>query len=242
MKIIVRLAKKITLLSGVFVVGVCNAEGFYVGAGYGGLEAQTEYYFIDDQNNMSVQLGYAISPTFAFEALYSRSLSGNAPGYYAAGNYRNVFWERLVNTNPGMTIEEAQAEYPNPQGWTRFSQDLTYEATAAFGVLRTSGNPYIKTRIGFSMVESTAKYRPDFFEGEMVADDGSVVYGVLDNTEEGFDVYGSRNRHTEKKKDTEFSMGFGAGYQLSPKLFAELEFTRFNKNAEYYSVSLNYHF
>src|SRR5690606_28123995 len=113
-------------------------------------------------------------PRFAFEALYSKSLSGDAPGVYAPANYRHAFWGRLISENPGMTLGEAQELYPNPQGWTKYSQDLTYVATAFFGVLRTTGNPYIKTRFGFSTVESIAKYRPESFEGEVVSDDGNV--------------------------------------------------------------------
>jgi hypothetical protein len=243
MKVIVRLAGKILLLSVACVVGVCRAEGFYVGIGYGGLESQSEYYVVDNQqDNMSLQVGYAVSPTIAFEALYSKSLSGSVPGFYSSGNYPDVFWGRLISESPGMTMEEAQTEFPDPQGWTKFSKDLTYVTTAFFGVFKTSGNPYIKTRAGFSTVELTTKYRSDSFEGQMVADDGSVFSGVLDRGDEDFDVYADNRSHTYSERDTDISVGFGAGYKMSPKLFAELEFTRFNKNSDYYSVSINYDF
>lgn len=242
MKITKSLVARVWLLLISIGSGVCAAQEAYVGIGYGGLKTQKEYSYTDTQDNISLQAGRTITPNFAIEAIFSRSLSSDTPDYYVPGRHGEVFWERLIERNPGMTLDEAQAQYPDPLGWTILSGDLTRTVVGVFGVYKSTGNPYIKSKAGFSMVKMTSKYRSDSFEGQMVAQDGSVFYGELDKDDPDFDDYGTRQSWTESNKTTDFSVGFGAGYQLSPELFAEIEFTRFNTNSEYYSVTLNYYY
>lgn len=242
MKIFLKLVFKLGLLLFAYGYSVCNAQEVYMGIGYGGLKTQKEYSFTETQDNISLQAGQTISPHFAIEAFVSRSLSSEAPGYYISGTHNDAFWSRLVERNTGMTMDEAHAQYPDPLGWTRMSNDLTRMAAGVFGVYKTTGNPYIKTKAGFTVVKTKSKYRSDSFEGEMVAQDGSVFYGELDKDDADFDYYATRKSWEESNKTTDFSVGFGAGYQLSPEMFAEIEFTRFNTNTEYYSITLNYYY
>lgn len=240
MKITIRSVVKNGLLLFVFVCGVGNAEEAYMGIGYGGMKTHQEYSFTDTQDNISLQVGNAISPQLAIELTFSRSLSSDAPDIYIQGSHDDAFWSRLVERNPGMTIAGAREQYPNPQSSTRLTQDVIRTTASIFGVYKTRGNPYLKTKAGLTAVVSQSTYHAESFEGQMVALNGSVLSGTLDDGDIDFDFYAASKEDSDKEKTTDFSVGFGAGYQLSDGLFAEIELTRFNSDTEYYSVTLNY--
>lgn len=223
-----------------FTGGECNAEEAYVGIGYGGMKTHQEYSFTDTQDNISLHAGSAISPQLAIELTFSRSLSSDAPDIYLQGTHDDVFWSRLVERNPGMTLIGAREQYPDPQSMTTLTQEVIRTTASIFGVYKTSGNPYLKTKAGLSSVVSQSTYQAESFKGQMVAPNGSVISGELLDDDKDFEYYAASKEDSDKKKTTDLSVGFGAGYKLSDELFAEIELTRFNSDTEYYSVSLNY--
>lgn len=218
-----------------------DGTGFYVGTGYGGIELNPSYWGFDDPKNMSLQLGYAISPGFSIEAQYSNTVSGG-DNKFSAYMGTGYFLNTLISRNPGMTMEEAEELYPGSAGFGNVKAELSQETMALYGVAKTAGDLYVKAKAGFASTKQEYECGLESYQGNIVDAEGNVYQGELTPGDEEFANYTASYTAKWHDRETDFSLGVGAGYKFTSSLFTEIEFTRLNEDTEYYSVAVNYLF
>ncbi len=221
-----------------------QGSGIYLGLGYGIVNVPKEDGLkIDNANNANIQFGYGFANGFAVEAQYSSSTKKASASISEENiDISSDVWLALMDSNPGMTLDEAASIIPMANADVTVGLDLDVETLALYGAYRSSGDLYVKAKAGLVSVKSTGHIGVDQYTVRFVDIVNNSYEYTVGHGDQGFDEnLGGINEKISETK-TDFSVGLGAGYRFTPAISAELEFTRLNKDYDYYSLGVNYNF
>lgn len=221
-----------------------DSSRFYAGAGYGVVSiAEEEGISFSDANNGFIQLGYKITENFAIEGQYSKSTKDASADFPTTDlDVSEIWWETMVELNPGMTMSEAQSYFPYAQAEIDMNIDASIETTAIYGVYRSSGNVYVKAKAGYLKEEATFTSKINSLDFYVVDSNYQETEFSLAKGDEGFEDFSREAQISVSESESGFSAGLGAGYKFNDRFFSELEYTMVSEDLDMYSLSINYAF
>lgn len=219
-----------------------KTSNFYVGAGYGVVAVPDEDEIkFSDANNGFVQLGYKFTESFAIEGQYSKSTKdASADVSIEEMDISDIWWQTMVDMNPGMTLAQAQSFFPYAEMSMDMDLEASIETSAIYGVYRSNGNLYFKVKAGYLKNEVTMTGKAtalDFYV--MGANGAETAEFSLAEGDEGFEEFAGESQQTASESESGFSAGVGVGYKLTERFFSELEYTALNDDLDMYSLSIN---
>lgn len=222
-----------------------SGESFFmgVGAGYSTFGGTLDAYSADVSPYL--QLGLTLTPSISVELYYSRSTTPGEIDRYdnqvLTESIKDLYLAYSYNPQDVESINSVTAHLHN-------NHQLTIESSALYFSYRTTGDFYAKLKAG---------YVYNAFEKQHVAE-GKLAFDLSDSASDSFktDVNDTQEAFSRSYKETsearpglsghfhdsDYLIGVGLGYALSPQIMTEVEATRLFKDFYRYSVGVNYYF
>jgi len=214
-----------------------------VGAGYSTFGGTLDAYSADVSPYL--QIGLTLTPSVSVELYYSRSTTPGEIDLYdnqdLTESVKDLYLAYSYDPQDVASINSVSAQLHN-------NHQLSIESSAIYLSYRTTGDFYAKLKAG---------YIYNAFEKQHFAD-GKITFDLADSASNSFknDVFETQEAFSRSYKDSsesrpgltgqfhdsDYLIGLGLGYALSPQVMTEVEATRLFDDFYRYSVGVNYYF